>query len=96
MPKNQEYWFFIFHSPLWKPEKSAPFSHKKHDILRIFLRYKVNHLSWVIVYISLIAKELEREFARAFLAFGLFLQVEKSRLSPFSFGLCGRIYFVFR
>ena len=40
--------FFNFDSPLWKPEKSAPFSHKKRDIFRICLRYKVNQLSWVI------------------------------------------------
>ena len=31
--------------PLWKPEKSAPFSHEKPDIFRICLRYKVNQLS---------------------------------------------------
>ena len=40
--------FFNFHSPLWKPEKSAPFSHEKPDIFRICLRYKLKQLSWVI------------------------------------------------
>ena len=40
--------FFNFDQPLWKPNKSAPFSHKKRDIFRICLRYKVNQLSWVI------------------------------------------------
>ena len=33
--------FFNFQSPLWKLEKSAPFSHEKPDIFRICLRYKV-------------------------------------------------------
>ena len=42
------YSFFDFHSLLWKPEKRAPFSHEKPDIFTIYLRYKVNQLSWVI------------------------------------------------
>ena len=42
-------WLFKFHSPLWKSEKSAPFSHKKPDLFRSFLRYKVNQFSGVIV-----------------------------------------------
>ena len=60
MPKNQGLFvcfalktkkdaFFNFHSPLWKSEKSAPFSHKKLDLFRSFLQYKVNQFSWVIV-----------------------------------------------
>ena len=40
--------FFNFPPPLWKPEESAPFSHKKPVIFRICFRYKVKQLSWVI------------------------------------------------
>ena len=40
--------FFNFQSPLWKLEKSAPFSHEKPEIFRICLLYIVKQVSWVI------------------------------------------------
>ena len=76
-PKNQDLYlysilntekrkpFFNFQSPLWKLEKSAPFSHEKPDIFKIFLRYKVKQLSWVIF----ISHESQKSWKETFLEF---------------------------
>ena len=74
--------FFNFHSPLLKPEKSAPFSHEKPDILKIFLRYKVKQLSWVIFISHESQKNWKETFLEFFLLFAFFFKVKQSR--PFS------------
>ena len=88
--EKKGYLSFNFHSPLWKPEKSAPFSHKKPDISRIFLRYKVNQLPWVIFISHQSQKKLERKISRVLSAFFclLFSKSKKVDFLPFSlFGL---------
>ena len=73
---------FNFQSPLWKLEKSAPFSHEKPDILKIFLRYKVKQLSWVIFISHESQKNWKETFLEFFLLFAFFFKVKQSR--PFS------------
>ena len=96
-PKNQHlyfYWtlktekrkpFFNFQSPLWKLEKSAPFSHEKPDILKIFLRYKVKQLSWVIFISHESQKSWKETFLEFFQLFAFFFKVKKKsrRFSSF-------------
>ena len=74
--------FFNFQSPLWKLEKSAPFSHEKPDIFKIFLRYKVKQLSWVIFISHESQKSWKETFLQFFQLFAFFFKVKKSR--PFS------------
>ena len=74
--------FFNFQSPLWKLEKSAPFSHEKPDIFKIFLRYKVKQLSWVIFISHESQKSWKETFLEFFQLFAFFFKVKKSR--PFS------------
>ena len=74
--------FFNFQSPLWKLEKSAPFSHEKPDIFKIFLRYKVKQLSWVIFISHESQKNWKETFLEFFLLFAFFFKVKQSR--PFS------------
>ena len=74
--------FFNFQSPLWKLEKSAPFSHEKPDIFKIFLRYKVKQLSWVIFISHESQKNRKETFLEFFLLFAFFFKVKQSR--PFS------------
>ena len=93
-PKNQDLYlysilntekrkpFFNFQSPLWKLEKSAPFSHEKPDIFKIFLRYKVKQLSWVIFISHESQKSWKETFLEFFQLFAFFFKVKKSR--PFS------------
>ena len=68
---------YLLDSPLWKPKKSAPFSRKRPDIIRICLRYKVNQLSWVIFISHWSQKRLEREIYRVCSVFYLFIQSRK-------------------
>ena len=74
--------FFNFQSPLWKLEKSAPFSHEKPDIFKIFRRYKVKQLSWVIFISHESQKNWKETFLEFFLLFAFFFKVKQSR--PFS------------
>ena len=76
--------FFNFDPPLWKPEKSAPFSHKKRDIFRICLRYKVNQFSWVIFISHYSQKSEKGKFLKFFQLFAFLYKVEKSRLCNLS------------
>ena len=97
-PKNQDLYlysilktekrklFFNFQSPLWKLEKSAPFSHEKPDIFRIFLRYKVKQLSWVIFISHESQKSWKEKFLESFQLFSFFFKVKKK--STFFLFLC--------
>ena len=69
--------FFKFHSLLWKPEKSASFSHKRPDIFSICLRYKVNQLSWVIYLYLPNRKKGERRNFSSFFSFLPFYTTSK-------------------
>ena len=72
--------FFNFQSPLWKPEKSAPFSHEKSEIFRICLRCRVKQLSWVIFISHESQKSWKETFLEFFRLFAFFFKVKKSRL----------------
>ena len=69
--------------PLWKPEKSAPFSHEKRDIFRICLRYKANQLSWVIFISQQSQKSWKEKFLEFFQLCTFFFKVRKSTSSLF-------------
>ena len=72
--------FFNFDPPVWKPEKSAPFSYKKRNIFRICLRYKVNQFSWVTFISHQSQKSEKGNFLEFFQLFAFLYKVEKRRL----------------